>query len=60
MFYIQSGSGEFRGYYLMGMIGALPIWTESLSEAWRITLDEAENYEQSLEIHGHLCFVIPA
>lgn len=63
MFMIQSGSGEFSGQYLMGFIGALPVWTASSKEAWKYTSENEEEIvrdEQNLERHGHLCFIIPA
>lgn len=61
MFYIQSGGGEFRGYYFMGFVGASPIWTDKTDEAYRFSSeDDAAPIERRLEQHGHLCFVIPA
>lgn len=61
MYYIQSGSGEFTGYYFMGFVGASPIWTDQSSEAFQFGSEEdAAPIEQRLELHGCLCFIVPA
>lgn len=63
MFYIQSGDGDFKGQYLMGFIGALPVWTDDPKEAWKYSApddDEIIKHEHNLEQHHHPCFIVPA
>jgi hypothetical protein len=63
MFYIQSGDGEFNGAYLMGFVGALPVWTDDPKEAWKYPSADDDliiQHENRLEQHHHLCFIVPA
>ncbi len=61
MCYIQSGDEDTKGMWLMYFIGAMPVWTDNRGEAKAYdSSDDTALDEKTLELHHHLCWIIPA
>ena len=57
MFVIQNE----KGWYLMSFLGAAPVWIDSIQEAKKYgSVEDAEPDERKIEMHHHLCWVVPA